>query len=55
MSNLCVRNKYFTDEIEDSRVKINFTYEIFISHIKLKLFIYAILFSLVKFQIGPKT
>ena len=52
ISILCVWNIYFTDKVKDSRMKINFTYEIFISHMKLKLFTYAILLAYVRFQIA---
>ena len=36
MWNVGIRNMYFTCEMENSHVEINFTYDIFISHIALK-------------------
>ena len=42
---------YFKYEIEDSHVKINFTYELFISNVELKQFTYAILSSYVKLYV----
>ena len=35
---------YFTYEVEDSHMKINFTYENFVSRMELKQFTYEILF-----------
>ena len=42
---------YFTYEIEDSQMEINFTYENFISHMELKQFTYEILLSYVKLHV----
>ena len=42
---------HFTYAMEDSHMKINFIYEILISHMKLKQFTYEILCSYVKFHV----
>ena len=46
---------YFTCEMEHSHMKINFTCEIFVSHVELKQFTYEIFFNVklhVKFLYG---
>ena len=42
---------YFTWKMEHSLTKINFTYEIFISHVELKQFTYEVQFSYVNFHV----
>ena len=49
--NLWVQDMCFTYKIEDSSVKINFTYEIFISRMELKQFTYGILFLYVRLSV----
>ena len=51
MWNLGTRNKYFTHKVVDSRMKIIFTYEIFILRMELKQFTYRHLFSYVKLHV----
>ena len=45
MWNVGAQNVYFTDELKDSHMKINFTYKIFSSHMELKQFKLHVKFS----------
>ena len=49
--NFGVRIMYFAYEVEPSHTNNNFTYEIFVSHMELKYFLYEILFSYAKLHV----